>query len=343
MTNRSDYAARGVRVIDSLPYELWIDEDSITRGGDYRSARDEIRWRIDVPAGKTLSMTYWVLVPEDAEDGDSYTNRAHIPGVDSARVTVHVTEGGAVPKTGFADAIFPAPWWIAPVEADAPEDAEEAAVPEIAPEPKADFAGEYAQNSDLIGWLVAGRTINQPVFQLDNQYYMTHDAWGNKSADGAVFVDERNLVWPRDVNLIVYGHNMKSNAMFGTLDNYRTLDYLQSHPVITFQTVYEEAPASYVPFAVFDASMSPDSPGYVKIRRIGFGSAEENAAYLEEMKSASLFDIPVDVEAGDQLLTLVTCSYSHEDGRFVLVARKVREGETLDGLTERVGTSGKKL
>ena len=351
VTNRSAYTAKGVRVIDSLPFGLEIDEESITRNGDYDSADEEIHWRIDVPAGKTVSMTYWAAIPEDAEDGESYTNRAYIPSVDSARVTVYVTEGGVVPKTGIKDAtVFPAAWWMGgsketpPAAVAVPGDAEEtAAVPGEPPEPNAVFAGDYARNSDLIGWLVAGRTISQPVFQLDNQYYMTHDAWGNDSADGAVFLDEHNQVWPRDVNLIVYGHNMKSNAMFGTLDDYRTLGYLKDHPVITFQTVYDETPVSYVPFAVFDASMSPGSAGYVKIRRIGFGTAEENAAYLEELKAASLFDIPVDVQAGDQLLTLVTCSYSHEDGRFVLVARRVREGETLDGLTGQVVTADKKV
>jgi SrtB family sortase len=335
-------------VIDSLPFGLEIDEDSITRGGDYDSKDEEIRWKIDVPAGKTVSMTYRAAIPEDAEDGESYTNRAYIPSVDSARVTVYVTEGGVVPKTGITDAtVFPAAWWMGGKEtppAAAAGDAEEtAAVSGEPPEPNADFAGDYARNGDLVGWLVAGRTISQPVFQLDNQYYMTHDAQGNESANGAVFLDEHNQVWPRDVNLIVYGHNMKSDAMFGTLDDYRTLGYLKDHPVITFQTVYDETPVSYVPFAVFDASMSPGSAGYVKIRRIGFGSAEENAAYLKELKSASLFDIPVDVQAGDQLLTLVTCSYSHEDGRFVVVARRVREGETLDGLTGQVVTADKKV
>jgi len=350
VTNRSDYAAKGISVIDSLPFGLEIDEESITRSGDYDSVDEEIRWKIDVPANKTVSMSYWATIPEDAEDGDSYTNRAYIPNVDSARVTVYVTEGGAVPKTGLPDTIFPAAWWMGgskgtPTDdAAAPEDGEDAAtLPGDPPEPNADFAGDYARNGDLVGWLVAGRTINQPVFQLDNQYYMTHDAWGNKSADGAVFLDEHNQLWPRDVNLIVYGHNMKSDAMFGTLDNYRTLGYLKDHPVITFQTVYDETPVSYVPFAVFDASMLPGSAGYVKIRRIGFGSAEENAAYLEELKSASLFDIPVDVQAGDQLLTLVTCSYSHEDGRFVIVARRVREGETLDGLTGQVVAADRKV
>ena len=348
VTNRSEYTAKGVRVIDSLPFGLEIDEGSITHRGDYDSQDEEIRWKFDLSANKTVSLTYSATIPEDAEDGESYTNRAYIKGVDSARVTVYVTEGGAIPKTGLSDTIIPAAWWMGGSKetpsAAAPEDTQEtASLPGDPPEPNADFAGDYARNGDLVGWLVAGSGINQPVFQLDNQYYMTHDAQGNKSADGAVFLDERNEIWPRDINLIVYGHNMKSNAMFGTLDNYRTLSYLKDHPVITFQTVYDETPVSYVPFAVFDASMSPGSAGYVKIRRIGFGSAEENSAYLKEMKSASLFDIPVDVEAGDQLLTLVTCSYSHEDGRFVLVARRVREGETLNDLTGQVVTSDKKV
>ena len=46
------------------------------------------------------------------------------------------------------------------------------------------------------------------------------------------------------------------------------------------------------------------------------------------MQSRSLFNIPVDVNEDDQLLSLVTCSYSMDNGRFIIMCRKLREGET---------------
>ena len=49
--------------------------------------------------------------------------------------------------------------------------------------------------------------------------------------------------------------------------------------------------------------------------------------------------MPVEVEYGDQLLTLVTCSYNDDDGRYIVALRKLREGETeeeMRALMERV-------
>ena len=45
------------------------------------------------------------------------------------------------------------------------------------------------------------------------------------------------------------------------------------------------------------------------------------------MRRRSLFDTSVDVEYGDELLTLSTCTYEFKEARFVVVARRVRDGE----------------
>ena len=48
---------------------------------------------------------------------------------------------------------------------------------------------------------------------------------------------------------------------------------------------------------------------------------EEFAAYAENIKAMSMYDMGVEIGMDDRLLTLSTCSYHHENGRFVLVAR----------------------
>ena len=45
---------------------------------------------------------------------------------------------------------------------------------------------------------------------------------------------------------------------------------------------------------------------------------------MEEMQKLSLYDTGVTASYGDKLLTLSTCDSSEEDGRFVVVAKKVR-------------------
>ena len=47
--------------------------------------------------------------------------------------------------------------------------------------------------------------------------------------------------------------------------------------------------------------------------------------FLEECQKRSLYDTGITAEYGDELLTLSTCEYSHENGRFVAVAKRIRE------------------
>ena len=44
--------------------------------------------------------------------------------------------------------------------------------------------------------------------------------------------------------------------------------------------------------------------------------------YVEQIKVSALYDMDIESQPGDQLLTLSTCSYHTKSGRFVVVARK---------------------
>ena len=44
----------------------------------------------------------------------------------------------------------------------------------------------------------------------------------------------------------------------------------------------------------------------------------------------SIINTGVDVLPSDELLTLSTCTYEFKDARYVVVARKVRKGESAD-------------
>ena len=43
---------------------------------------------------------------------------------------------------------------------------------------------------------------------------------------------------------------------------------------------------------------------------------------MDQVKAAALYDTGVEASYGDRLLTLSTCSYHTDDGRFVVVARQ---------------------
>ena len=51
---------------------------------------------------------------------------------------------------------------------------------------------------------------------------------------------------------------------------------------------------------------------------------QEYNEFVSNAKKSSIYDIEATAEYGDQLLTLTTCEYSQEDGRFAVVAKKVK-------------------
>lgn len=48
-------------------------------------------------------------------------------------------------------------------------------------------------------------------------------------------------------------------------------------------------------------------------------------AYIAKCKELAIYDTGVNAEYGDKLITLSTCEYSHNNGRMVVVAKKVAE------------------
>ena len=206
-----------------------------------------------------------------------------------------------------------------------------------------DFAELYAQNPHLVGWLSLGEDIDYPVVQHDNSYYLEHNFFGNSDANGTIFVNAANELEPRDSVLLIHGHNMKSGAMFGDLDLYRGTAYLKQYPIVSLRMLDAAEADLYVPIAAFDASMNPEANGYFDLTRIRFDydqptddpevwRSSELEAYIREVRELSMWDSPVEADSTDRFIVLVTCSYSHDDGRMMLVCRQLRETETAESV-----------
>ncbi len=188
------------------------------------------------------------------------------------------------------------------------------------------FAELLMFNPETVGFLTVSDLVALPVVQRinDNDYYLTHNFAGEESEEGAIFLDGMNRLELGDMCLIVYGHNMRNDTMFGRLDEYKSLEYLQKNCIFHFDTIYQDA--TYVPFAVFSASMDETSASYVNLRQFSF-TQERYDSFVADLKSHSLFDIPVNVAYGDRLLLLVTCNYTQSDGRFVIALRQMHPDE----------------
>lgn len=182
----------------------------------------------------------------------------------------------------------------------------------------------YNKNKKLIGWLkIADTNIDYPVMQTsNNEYYLDHNYDQEYDKNGSLFLDKDcNAAFP-NTNMIIYGHHMKSGKMFGNLNYYAKESYYKEHPRIHFDTIYEEG--IYDIMYVFRSRIYNENEVVFKYYQFfDVNSADEFYSAMDEMARMSLYDTGVTAEYGDKLITLSTCDNSEEDGRFVVVAKKV--------------------
>lgn len=198
-------------------------------------------------------------------------------------------------------------------------------LPDILPE----YQEIYAENQDLVGWLQIDDTIiNYPVLQSDSeedsQFYLTHSFAKKKDKNGSLFMDYRNDFVDRDTNLIIYGHNMKSGAMFGSLKKYLEKGYLEKHPKIRFDTIYERG--TYEVIGAFLSEVSyQDEYTFRYYNFLNANNESEFEAFcVNVMQLDALKKGTLDAKYGDQLLTLSTCSSYTDEGRMFIIAKRIK-------------------
>lgn len=196
--------------------------------------------------------------------------------------------------------------------------------PEAIPEEEKVMLPQYEalweQNHDLAGWLrIEGTEIDYPVMYTpqDPTYYLRRAFDGSDAISGSLFIDAECSA----NHILIYGHNMKNGTMFEPLLSYAHEDFARQHSEIYFDTLYEEG--TYEVMAAFYSQVS-DQQGdeFPYYEYADLAEEARFSEYVGEIKAASLYDSGVQAEYGDQLLTLSTCSYHEEDGRFVVVAKR---------------------
>lgn len=189
------------------------------------------------------------------------------------------------------------------------------------------FASEYEvlseRNSDFWGWVkIEGTQLSYPVMYTpdDPEHYLRLDFDGNYSTRGVPFLD--GACSDDCGNYIIYGHHMKDGTMFGSLLSYAKKDYWEAHPTIQLNT--SEGQNTYTILAAFYAKVynREDSGVFRYYQYTDLTDPELFNEYVEQVRAAALYDTDIEVQTGDRLLTLSTCSYHTKNGRFVVVARK---------------------
>ena len=91
--------------------------------------------------------------------------------------------------------------------------------------------------------------------------------------------------------------------------------------MIKFNTLYEQGEYDVLA-AFYDRVYYADENCFKFYRFIKAADKVDYDNAIQNYKEKSLYDTGVTAEYGDKLITLVTCSYHEEHGRFVVVARQ---------------------
>jgi len=180
----------------------------------------------------------------------------------------------------------------------------------------------FLQNPDMVGWIkIEGTNINYPVMQTPNEpnFYLKHNFEKEYSDLGTPYVQEDCDIAASD-NLVIYGHHIKGQKMFGALEEYKSQSFYEEHKTIQFDTLTQHN--EYEVIAVFK-TVAYSSEGFRYYDFVNAENEDEFNAYVEKCKELALYDTGVTAEYGDRLITLSTCEYSAQNCRLVVVAKKV--------------------
>lgn len=134
---------------------------------------------------------------------------------------------------------------------------------------------------------------------------------------GSVFLDSAAGIYPKDKNIVLYGHNMSNGSMFGELKNYKDISFYKEHPEFEFDTLYEKS--MYQIVAVFVTDIS-ETQGFCYYN---FYNYDEQGfqKYVEFIQENRLYDTGCQLMYGDFFVMLSTCDGYNMDSRLVIVGK----------------------
>ena len=154
------------------------------------------------------------------------------------------------------------------------------------------------RNSDVIGWIyLPGTNINYPVLQgRDNDFYLRRDLDRNHSNAGSIFMEAQNNKLFTDLNTIIYGHNMRNNTKFATIN--RIANERQELP---------EFIHIYLPNGILNIYQVVSANRIDTSSRLYQRPLENLEAYYQLMQEGRVKGREFNLEDVNHILTLSTC------------------------------------
>ena len=203
---------------------------------------------------------------------------------------------------------------------------EPTAEPEPEPTPLARYLPLYERNHDYFGWLTIPETkVDYPVMHSPDRplQYLEHDFDGKFAYAGVPFMDGE---CDRDGNVyLIYGHRMRNGSIFGGLGAYMDKQFWEKQPIIHFDTLYEER--TYMVIVAMHARVleSGEQNGFRYYNYTSLDTEEDFDEYMRQAHKLAMYDTGLTASYGDELLVLSTCDNFTQDGRLVIIAKRIMD------------------
>lgn len=140
----------------------------------------------------------------------------------------------------------------------------------------------------------------------------------------ARYLQKTNVViYDNNSNLILYGHNMKDHQMFNNLLKYEDIDIYNNHKTIKISTDKEENEYRIVTVFKSRVFYQDETDVFRYYNYTKFENSDKYNEYIRNCKELQLYDTEVSAKYEEKLITLITCEYSQENGKLIVVAKKV--------------------
>jgi sortase B len=208
-----------------------------------------------------------------------------------------------------------------PTSAESEPESEELRLLEVHPR----FEELLQMNENVVGEIIIdGTTIDYPVvFSRENEFYLSHDIFGDENRYGAIFMDRANRGAVLDGNTILHGNNLGGNDrnMFADLEFYKNREFFDNNRIINFNNLYSDM--EWEVFAVYVVHVDD----YYMFSR--FNTHESYLDFIEHIKSRALFFIDFEPDIDDRLLTLHTNSYEFTNAHTLVTARLINKADNM--------------
>ena len=182
------------------------------------------------------------------------------------------------------------------------------------------FAVYQKINKDIYAWIrIPGTPIDYPILNRkgDNEYYLKRNYYRYADTRGSIFTEDYNNRDFNDPVTLIYGHNMSSGSMFGSIQKtYTKKSFMQSHKEL--QIILPDKPYTYEIFAAVPYSNIHLMYYYDFTNTYVFTEVMNDILSVRAMNA--VVDKTVKVTPDDHIVLLSTCLSGNGNQRYLLLA-----------------------